>query len=184
MKRRVISSFALKESYSYIIICLMKRIVIIIILVFLSILPGPTLATEFTENPTQVIIPSADISLKVHPARIIFNTWEVSLDGASFGEGTAIPGNRGNTAIFAHARPGLFENLPKVKKGDMIHVFTDSDWFVYQVEETSVVTPDRVDILEPDNTYEITLYTCVGENYSERFIVKAKLLSNPSSLHN
>jgi LPXTG-site transpeptidase (sortase) family protein len=161
----------------------MKRALIVFLILAAFIFPRPLYADFFQETPSHVVIPSADISLKVHTAQIIFNTWEVSLDGASFGDGTALPGNRGNTAIFAHARPGLFEELPLVKKGDMIHVFTDLDWFVYRVDETYTVAPERVDILESRNRYEITLYTCVGENYSERFIVKATLLSNPENLH-
>lgn len=146
------------------------------------LLPATVNAETFTSPPSHIFIPSIDISLPVHTAQIVFDTWEVHLDGASFGDGTTIPGNIGNTAIFSHARAGLFGDLPKVKKGDMIHVFTDTDWFVYQVEDISVVSPDRVDVLDNHNAFELTLYTCIGENYTQRLIVKAKLLSNPSAL--
>ena len=157
----------------------MKIFIISILIILVCFIPI-TAQAEYTAAPTQIIIPSVNILLPVHTAKIVFNTWEVHLDGASFGEGTQLPGNIGNTIIFSHARQNLFGNLPNIKKGDFIHVFTDYDWFVYQVNSLSVVSPQNIEVLENNNQYELTLYTCIGENYTKRFIVKAFLVSNPS----
>lgn len=162
----------------------MKRAIFVLLLLVLLAAPIGTKAAMFNESPSRIIIPSLNLSLPVHTAKVIFNTWEVHLDGASFGDGTTLPGNIGNTVIFSHARIGLFGSLTSIKKGDLVHVFTHNDWFVYKVDDTFTVDPDRVDVLDNHKKYELTLYTCTGENWSKRFIVKATLLSNPSKLEN
>jgi LPXTG-site transpeptidase (sortase) family protein len=135
----------------------------------------------FSQYPTQIIIPSVGINLPVIPAQIKYDTWEVSLAGASFGEGSFLPGNKGNTVIFSHALPYLFANLVNLKKDQYIHVFTKNDWFVYKVTEVFVVDPQNTNIIFSKNNYELTLFTCTGDNYTKRFIVKAHLVSNPSA---
>ncbi len=137
------------------------------------------LASEFTQEPSWVILPSVGIDLPVKTAIINYDTWEVSLDSASYGDTTTIPGNSGNTVIFAHDLDPLFSQLPNVVEGDYIHVFTEKDWFVYKITETTIVSPEDIHILKPKGHYEITLYTCTGENYSKRFIVKGQLASSP-----
>lgn len=132
----------------------------------------------FDSKPAQIIVPSVGISLPVYEAKVAFDTWEVRTDGASFGEGTSIPGRRGNTVIFSHAMPHLFGNLVDIKKGDKIHVFTDHDWFAYKVVKTLSVNPENVDVITPQNKHELTLYTCEGDDYAQRFIVKAELIRN------
>jgi LPXTG-site transpeptidase (sortase) family protein len=133
-----------------------------------------------TNEPRQIVIPRLGIDLPVHIAKIVFDTWEVHMDGASFGEGSILPGKVGNTIIFSHAMPFLFGDLPKIQKNDYIHVFTDNDWYVYKVYKTEEVEPTQTDVLDSHSIPELTLYTCVGPNYSLRFIVKAKLMSGPS----
>lgn len=135
----------------------------------------------FESQPKKIIIPSIDIALDVHPAKIIFDTWEVNLDGVSFGLSSALPGNRGNTVIFSHTIDRLFGRLDQIKKGDTIHIFTDLDWFTYKVVSTRVVKPEETDILNPHNKFELTLYTCTKDpTYSKRFVVKAVLQENTS----
>ncbi|MEO6509239.1 MAG: sortase [Patescibacteria group bacterium] len=160
----------------------MKFVFSLLLLGALLFIPKTVFSVTYKEPPTQIIIPSLKLSLPVHTAKVLFNTWEVHLDGASFGDGTTIPGNKGNTVIFSHARIGLFGDLTSVKKGDLVHVLTGKDWFVYRIYDTFVVDPRRIDILEGSDKYELTLYTCTGTNWSQRFIVKASLLSNPSRL--
>jgi LPXTG-site transpeptidase (sortase) family protein len=141
--------------------------------------PQQVRALSFTQEPTRIIIPTADIDLSVQTAKIAYNTWEVSSTTASFGQGSAIPGTLGNTVIFAHARPGLFGTLPQVTVGDQIHVFTSTDWFAYQVTEVLVVNPDDTQVIKYRNATELTLFTCIGRYDSHRLVIKATLLSNP-----
>lgn len=142
----------------------------------------PKLVFAFEEEPKKIIIPSIDISLDVHPANIVFDTWEVNLDGASYGVTSTLPGNKGNTVIFSHTIDRLFGRLDKIQKGDVVHIFTDLDWFTYKVVEIEVVKPESIDILVPLHPYELTLYTCTKDpGYSKRFVVKAVLQQNTSA---
>ena len=153
----------------------------ITILVMLFLFNSSVQAVEYNSEPTKIIIPSTTIMLDVKPAEISYDTWTVRLDAASFGYSSAIPGNMGNTVIFSHALPALFGNLPTIKKGDTVNVFTDLDWFVYKVTQINIVDPENVSILNQIYPYQLTLYTCVGENYSQRFVITAELLSNHAS---
>lgn len=162
----------------------MKKLYLLWFLIYSSFLilifPQRVGASEFQTAPVKIIVPSIGVSLPVATAKIAYNTWEVNPKGASFGESTTLPGNEGNSVIFAHARPHLFGNLPEVKPGEYIHIFTDKDWFVYQVEETLVVNPENVEVIFANGGYELTLYTCTGYQDTQRFVVKAHLVSPPS----
>lgn len=146
--------------------------------IFFLVIPQPTYAYDFNSPPSRIIIPSLAINLPVSTAKIAFTTWEVSLTGASFGESSILPGNVGNTVIFAHVRPGLFLDLPKIRVGDIVHVFTSKDWFTYKVKQFQVVNPEDITVLNPSSDYELTLYTCIGENWTQRFVAKAELINS------
>lgn len=153
----------------------------IYILFLLQISVFPSFASEFTGTPKEIIIPSLKVVLPVVAAQITYDTWEVSEVGASFGVGTSLPGHKGNTVIFAHARENLFASLPDIDKGEYVHVFTDKDWFVYQVYETKTVEPQDVTVLVSQKARELTLFTCFGTSYEQRYIVKAKLMTDTTS---
>ncbi len=155
----------------------MSKIHILVTLIFLFVIPSSALAYDFNSPPNRIVIPSLAINLPVSTARIAFTTWEVSLTGASFGESSSLPGNIGNTVIFAHVRPGLFLNLPKIKVGDILHVFTPKDWFTYKVKQIQVVDPEDISVLNSSSDYELTVYTCIGENWAQRFVAKAELIN-------
>lgn len=161
-----------------------KKRKIIVVLIIMLVLPLFVLypikveadvreSFVFDSPPTRIIIPSIGRSLPVESSPLVYNTWEVSLEGASYGESTAIPGTGGNTVIFAHALPTFFGLLPNVRQGDLIHVFTDKDWFVYKAQEILVVDPEEKGVLFDNEREELTLYTCTGEEYLRRFVVKA-----------
>ncbi|MCL6096702.1 MAG: sortase, partial [Patescibacteria group bacterium] len=85
---------------------------------------------QTTQNlPVRILLPKQNIDISVIPAKIINGYWELSENTASYGEGSGIPGQNGNTVIYAHARQGLFYNLKDVKTGDMIYVFTKDKWY-------------------------------------------------------
>ena len=151
--------------------------------IFFSLFFNTPRVYAFDSQPKKIIIPSVNISLDVHPAKIMFDTWEVNLDGASFGESSTLPGNKGNTVIVSHTIDRLFGRLDKIKEGDSIHVFTDVDWFTYKVVSIQVVQPEEIGILASHNQYELTLYTCTKDPlYSKRFVVKATLQQNTSGM--
>lgn len=97
-----------------------------------------------------------------------------------FREG-AMPGQSGNFAIAGHRSPAIFWDLDLVREGDYIGVETLDKWYLYQVYETMVVTPDRYEVVEPDpNSPDrklLTLITCApkGDN-THRIVVHAEMV--------
>ena len=148
------------------------------VVVFFGLATQTVAASQYTAEPTKIIVPTAQIDLPVFTAAIAYNTWETSETTASFGKGSAIPGSIGNTVIFAHARPGLFGSLDKVAVGDHIHIFTAVDWFVYRVTDVLVVSPEDVSILKQQKGTELTLFTCTSPKDSHRLVIKAALVAN------
>ena len=89
---------------------------------------------------------------------------------------TALPGEPGNAAFAGH-RDTFFRPLKGIRKGDEIVVTTAAGQYVYAVDETRVVKPSDVWVLEPTGTATLTLVTCYPFNYigaaPDRFIVRA-----------
>ena len=89
---------------------------------------------------------------------------------------TARPGEPGNIAIAGH-RDGFFRGLKDVRAGDVIQVTTREAQSTYVVEDTWIVQPEDVSVLDPTTAPSITLVTCypfyfVG-SAPQRFIVRA-----------
>jgi len=83
-----------------------------------------------------------------------------------------------NVGIAGH-RDTFFRPLKDVRKGDEIHLTTDSGSYLYTVESFQVVSPDRIDVLAPADRPLLTLVTCYPFYYvghaPSRFIVRAAL---------
>ena len=105
------------------------------------------------------------------------NTDESSLNrGVGWIAGTAQPGESGNIGIAGH-RDGFFRGLKDIVIGDVIEISTRNGKAMYAVDQTEVVDPDDVSVLEPRNRPTLTLVTCypfyfVG-SAPQRFIVQA-----------
>jgi sortase A len=94
-------------------------------------------------------------------------------------EGTAKPGEAGNIGIAGH-RDGFFRCLKDIQLGDRIELATLNGKTAYVVDETRIVLPEDVGVLEPRKTSAITLVTCypfyfVG-SAPKRFIVHASIV--------
>lgn len=94
-------------------------------------------------------------------------------------ENSVLPGEAGNFAVAGHRVSNYsdaFVNLYKAEIGDDIIVKSKGKEFVYKIEDSFVVSPDRVDVLDNTKEATITLVTCTlgGE---ERLIVKGNLVS-------
>jgi sortase A len=124
--------------------------------------------------PNKIIIPDLSVDIAVKRAQIKGGYWEVFPDSAGWGEGSGIPGQPGNQVIFAHAREGLFLPLKKTEIGMKIYVFTESDWYSYEVVEMKEVLPNQTEVIEETEDERLTLYTCSGFTDSKRLIVVAK----------
>lgn len=96
--------------------------------------------------------------------------------GVGLIEGTARPGEDGNTGIAGH-RDGFFRGLKDVGAGDTIEMRTLSARDLYVVESVKILSPDDVQVLDPTSSPVLTLVTCypfyfVG-SAPQRWIVRA-----------
>jgi len=98
------------------------------------------------------------------------------LGGVGHVPGTAFPGERNNVALAGH-RDTHFHPLRKIVRGDTIRVDTADGTFLYAVDRTYVVTPDRADLMKPTGRPMLTLVTCYPFGWigtaPERFVVRA-----------
>ena len=148
----------------------------------------PTASTESTaervdspRRPNSALalleIPSASV------ADIVVNGASVSAlrHGPGHIEGTALPGEQGNSAIAGHRTTygAPFAKLDKVSIGDEIRVTTVKGRFNYTVSDVLIVAPNRTDLLRPqDGRTLLTLVTCHPRwSTAKRLIVVADLVS-------
>lgn len=103
--------------------------------------------------------------------------------------GTALPGKRGNAAVFGHSilpqfyNPkdylAIFSKLPTLKENDQIEVSYDGIVYEYLVEDMFEVKPTDVQILAQNTSSSyLTLVTCTPPGHPlrpKRLVVRAKL---------
>ena len=91
--------------------------------------------------------------------------------------GTAYPGEAGNVGLAGH-RDTFFRKLRNIKTGDTIRIATGDGIYSYLVEETRIVNPSDVWVLDPVDHEVLTLVTCYPFTYigsaPQRFIVRAQ----------
>ncbi len=155
----------------------------------------PYLNIEVAPPDDRVIIPRINKNVpvvKVSTENLIKRDWgalEAEIQQAlQYGvvhyPGTAEAGENGNVVITGHSSyfswdPGRFKDvfalLHEVVVGDTIIVYHNQKKYFYQVYETQVVTPDKIDILTQRGENRLTLITCtpVGTNL-KRLVVFAR----------
>jgi sortase A len=76
--------------------------------------------------------------------------------------GSAVPGQLGNVVVAGHrttyTRP--FHDLDLLAPGDELIFTTEAGRFVYVLERTEIVTPDRMDIVSQRYEKTATLFAC------------------------
>jgi sortase A len=91
--------------------------------------------------------------------------------------GTSLPSEGGNVGLAAH-RDTFFRALQDVKVADSIRLVMPHSTYVYRVEDTSIVRPEDVGVLEDTPLPTLTLVTCYPFDYlgsaPYRFIVRAR----------
>lgn len=104
------------------------------------------------------------------------------LRGIGHLEETAYPGEQGTVALAAH-RDTFFRPLKGIEIGDVIRITTPDGTFNYIVESTSIVKPDRVEVLEPSTGRALVLLTCYPLQYVGRapfrLVVRATQIDSP-----
>ncbi len=129
--------------------------------------------------PVRIAIEDVLIDIPVYPANLHNGKWETTEQGASYLTSSPVPGERGNSIIYAHDWMSLFGPLVNVKKGQKVTVyFADKSYKTFIIQKTAVVPYTRSDILSTTNDRRITLYTCTGFLDSQRFVATAMYTNN------
>ncbi|MEN8078413.1 class D sortase [Clostridioides difficile] len=91
---------------------------------------------------------------------------------------SSMPGEVGNFAVAGHRVSDFtdaFINLYKVKPGDKVVVRTMKGKYTYEVDESFIVEPEQVEVLENADYEKMTLITCtIGSK--RRVVVTGKLI--------
>jgi LPXTG-site transpeptidase (sortase) family protein len=149
---------------------------------------SPT-ATTVAASPTATPIPAIPPGYRVKIPRLAIDLpitegdlerdtvrLETPNDFAFHLPGTALPGDRSNTYIYAHARRGMFLSLWDVRVGDeVVLVAPDARELRYVVREVHPrVPPSDVSWAQPTAGERLTLQTSTGPNPADpRFVVVA-----------
>jgi LPXTG-site transpeptidase (sortase) family protein len=129
------------------------------------------------ELPAQITIPSIGIDLPIDLGTIKDGVWQISYTNPTFLDSSARPGTGGNVVIYGHNKKVIFGNLPYLSTGQKIFIKTvDGKIHTYVAYQKDFVGPDRVDLVSPTNTEELTIYTCWGLFDTQRAVIKAKPL--------
>jgi LPXTG-site transpeptidase (sortase) family protein len=124
--------------------------------------PEPSPADPYAPTPEirlgQLEIPSIGLSQPLFAGV----TLTAVNRGPGHWPGTAMPGELGNVFVAGHrttyTRP--FWDLDLVKPGDELIFTTEAGRFVYVLERTEIVTPDRMDIVNQRYERTATLMAC------------------------
>lgn len=96
---------------------------------------------------------------------------------------TPMPGQPGNAAIAGHRTTygAPFWDLDQLQPGDEILVRTLQGEFRYEVDRTSVVRPDQLEVLDQTEEARLTLTTCNPRfSAAQRLVVSAVLVDEPA----
>jgi sortase A len=107
--------------------------------------------------------------------------WEQLKKGVAQHLGTANPGEDGNVVLSAHDDifGELFRYLDKLKPGDEVILYTNDRQYVYVVDNTKIVEPTEVSVMDPTSKPVVTLISCYPYLVDkQRIVVRAKL-QNP-----
>lgn len=124
--------------------------------------------------PVEIIVKDVGIDLPIIPAAFNNGTFQTTNQGASYLTSSPIPGDKGNSVIYAHNWLNLFGNLPKVKKGDTVTIiFNDKSKKDFAITQTQTVSAYQTSILQPFDDKRITIFTCANFLDADRFVVTA-----------
>lgn len=128
-----------------------------------------------SRKPFSLKIAKANIDLNIEESKVVNGKWEVSKAGVSHLSISSVPGNDGNIVIYGHNKTKILGSLKSVKAGDEIILTTrGSASYRYIIKTIEVVSPTRVDVINPTEKEVLTIYTCTGLLDSKRLVVKAE----------
>ena len=134
-------------------------------------LPVPT---QGAEHAARITIPSLGVDAPV----VAGDDWESLKTGAGHHIGSANPGERGNCVISGHndIYGEVFRDLPDLTVGDDVLVHTLTATYRYVVEQTRIVQPTEVSVMDATSTPVLTLISCYPHRVdTHRIVVIASL---------
>jgi sortase A len=134
----------------------------------------PDGATEALQGIGEITIPRLGIDAPLFEG-VTLSTLD---HGPGHWPGTAMPGEPGNVVVaghrVSHSRP--FRYIDRLSSGDEVVFTVDGRRSVYVVTGHEVVTPDRVDIVNPTETATATLFACEPPGSTRyRYVVHLEL---------
>ena len=143
---------------------------------FLAPRPLAPNALPSDPRPQQLTIPSIGLDTGVTEVFVQDGVWQVADYAAGYNNGSALPGEPGNTVMAGHAglRGGVFRDLGSVNVGDPVYVVAGGWRYHYRVREVKSVWPDQVEVMDPTPTRVLTLITCTAWD-TQRLVVVADL---------
>ena len=129
---------------------------------------------SFTAFGMSLEIPRLGISqMNIVNVPLAGGTWDISglADNAGWLEGTATPGQRGNSVLTAHVTdiyglPGPFAQLDTLAVGDQVVLHASGQVFTYVVQNIRDVAPSDLSVVEDMGGAVLTLLTCSRPNYT------------------
>lgn len=137
-------------------------------------LPVPTRGAE---HARRIIVPAIGVDAPV----VEGDDWESLKKGAGHYIGSANPGERGNAVISAHndIYGEIFRRLPELSVGDELTLQTPSTSYTYVVEQTRIVAPTEVSVMDGTSTPVLTLISCYPYRVdTHRIVVIASLVTD------
>ena len=152
-------------------------------------LPAQPAEKAYTDSDLLLSIPNLDVEMEIVGVPLSDGEWDTSWLGQSAGwlEGSAFPTWEGNTILTGHVwdannNLGPFADLKDLQYGDTIEIVAFGQTYVYEVRESTIVFPGKVDKVFQHEEYDyLTLLTCemynpLSGNYIFRRVVRAVLV--------
>jgi sortase A len=131
--------------------------------------PGP-------EQAIRIQIPAINIDAPV----VQGDGWEQLKKGVGQHINSSNPGKEGNLVLSAHNDifGEIFRDLDRLKPGDEVILFTNQRPYTYIVEDSDVVEPTTVEVMNQTNQPTVTLISCYPYLVDDqRIVVTARIQS-------
>jgi len=132
-----------------------------------SVQPAP-----ISGEPVRIQIPALHIDLPVIDGYYNKNskTWTLTKDKVQYAAITPQPNNReGNTFMYGHNRPGVFNILNKLQPGNEVIITTSNGHtFTYTFRTAYETNPNDTSLFEYKGAPILTIQTCSGVWYQNR----------------
>ncbi len=140
------------------------------------------------EPAIRIQAPAIHLDAKVVESPIVDGQWQIPKFAAGHLQGTAQPLQGSNVVLAGHVESissgNVFANIGRLRRGDVIRLFTQATVVTYRVDTVEVVANDDLRVVAPTSHEVVTLITCTGNwlplqhDYSERTVVIASRVAD------